>query len=313
MSLNIEMVSKLRRRHDGYTGQCPACAEQGHDRKGEHLKIWNDGHYRCIMDPDGAGSAHSSRIFALIGIRGANPERRNSSIQPPRSAASSKRPSLPPLTPLRIEHMEQFAAVRGWQCLGGLGQAKLRGFGHYCEVWDVNERQPTILLTDSSRRNVELRRLDGQLWACIEKKVRTLPDVDPNWPIGAADIGVHPVIGLCEGGPDFIALMLCGVLEGIFNFAPVFMTGASKRISKDALPRFRGKRVRIFVHQDEAGRDAGERWKDQLYLAGASKVDGFSFEGLRLPAGRPIKDLADYATLIRSDDESITDAFRNID
>ncbi len=70
------------------------------------------------------------------------------------------------------------------------------------------------------------------------------------------------------------------------------MLGASQRIHADALPMFAGKRVRIFGHDDDAGRGAVERWAAQLSLVGAD-VDAFRFAGLQQIGGKPVKDLND--------------------
>jgi len=70
------------------------------------------------------------------------------------------------------------------------------------------------------------------------------------------------------------------------------MLGASQRIHADALPLFAGKRVRIFGHDDEAGRGAVERWAAQLASVGGD-VDAFSFNGLQQVDGQRVKDLND--------------------
>src|SRR4029077_8237028 len=72
--------------------------------------------------------------------------------------------------------------------------------------------------------------------------------------------------------------------------APVGMMSASSAIPADALPFFKGKRIRVFVHDDRAGYDAGERWAAQLDGI-ASEVDGFSFSGLTDIEGSSIGDL----------------------
>jgi hypothetical protein len=82
--------------------------------------------------------------------------------------------------------------------------------------------------------------------------------------------------------------------------SPVTMLGALHQIHPDALPMFTGKRVRIFGHDDEAGRGAVERWARQLTTVGAD-VDAFSFAGLRQVDGKPVKDLND-STSIHADD-----------
>ena len=55
---------------------------------------------------------------------------------------------------------------------------------------------------------------------------------------------------------------------------------------------FTGKRVRIFGHDDEAGRGAVARWAAQVASVGAD-VDAFSFAELVQTDGKPVKDLND--------------------
>jgi len=57
------------------------------------------------------------------------------------------------------------------------------------------------------------------------------------------------------------------------------MTGAGCSIHAEALPMFRGKRVSIFGHADEAGQDAMQKWAGQLEDVQA-EVDGFYLDGL---------------------------------
>jgi hypothetical protein len=67
-------------------------------------------------------------------------------------------------------------------------------------------------------------------------------------------------------------------------------------IPQDVLPHFGGKRVRIFIDNDNEGNRAALRWCDQLTAAGAS-VDGFSFDGLVRSDGEPVKDLNDLCQI----------------
>jgi hypothetical protein len=62
------------------------------------------------------------------------------------------------------------------------------------------------------------------------------------------------------------------------HVAPVAVFGASNRIPKDVLPHFAGKRVRIFQHDDDPGRNAGALCAEQLMATGV-EVDGYSFAG----------------------------------
>lgn len=68
MSLDVAKLKKVRELAGGIIqAQCPACAEGGGDRKGQHLRIYPDGRYGCCVHPkDGE---HRKRIFALAGER----------------------------------------------------------------------------------------------------------------------------------------------------------------------------------------------------------------------------------------------------
>lgn len=66
MSLNLSKLQCLADAGDGgKQARCPACAEQGHDRKGEHLRIYADGRFGCCVHPK--DREHRKRIFALAG------------------------------------------------------------------------------------------------------------------------------------------------------------------------------------------------------------------------------------------------------
>jgi hypothetical protein len=69
MSLDRSKLQKLRELPNGGSqAQCPACAETGQDRKGEHLRISADGKFGCCVFP--GDRKHRSRIFALAGEHG---------------------------------------------------------------------------------------------------------------------------------------------------------------------------------------------------------------------------------------------------
>src|SRR5512137_1519716 len=68
MSLDVSKLEKARQMSGGIVqARCPACAEGGGDRRGEHLRVYPDGRYGCCVHPkDGQ---HRKRIFALVGAR----------------------------------------------------------------------------------------------------------------------------------------------------------------------------------------------------------------------------------------------------
>jgi len=68
MSLDTAKLEKARELAGGIVqARCPACAEGGGDRKGEHLRAYPDGRYGCCVHPKDSG--HRKRIFALAGER----------------------------------------------------------------------------------------------------------------------------------------------------------------------------------------------------------------------------------------------------
>src|SRR5262245_31659849 len=69
MSLDHSKLNKLRHLgNGGCQAQCPACAEAGQDRKGEHLRISADGKFGCCVFP--GDREHRRRSFALAGEHG---------------------------------------------------------------------------------------------------------------------------------------------------------------------------------------------------------------------------------------------------
>ena len=66
MSLDVTKLEKVRELANGVRqARCPACAEGGSDKKGEHLRIYADGRYGCCVYPGDV--QHRTRIFALAG------------------------------------------------------------------------------------------------------------------------------------------------------------------------------------------------------------------------------------------------------
>ncbi|MBA4150307.1 MAG: hypothetical protein H0X66_19525 [Verrucomicrobia bacterium] len=67
MSLDLNRLENVRRLGNGTVqARCPACAEGGSDRSGEHLRIYPDGRFGCCVHPK--DREHRTRIFALVGV-----------------------------------------------------------------------------------------------------------------------------------------------------------------------------------------------------------------------------------------------------
>jgi hypothetical protein len=78
MALDVSLLTKVRTRGGRMIARCPACAESGGDRKGNHLFILEDGRFGCV---NYAGDReHRRRIWELVGQEG---ERIASTTRPP--------------------------------------------------------------------------------------------------------------------------------------------------------------------------------------------------------------------------------------
>ncbi len=72
MSLKIEKLENVNHNGSRIIARCPACAEQGHDNKGDHLSIDEQGRFTCVKYPGNTGEEHRKRIFALVGDIGSS-------------------------------------------------------------------------------------------------------------------------------------------------------------------------------------------------------------------------------------------------
>ena len=135
------------------------------------------------------------------------------------------------------------------------------------------------------------RRMDGKTWAKGNKS-KTLAGGRSKWAIGIKEASKFPAIALCEGGPDFLAAIAHAWTSNVEHLVAPVCISAAQSIMEEALPYFEGKRVRIFVHSDDPGRDTARDWKEQLKGI-ACKVDRYVFDGLQKANSEPVEDLND--------------------
>jgi hypothetical protein len=208
---------------------------------------------------------------------------------------SKRKLVLPPLARPNKSELGQLSASRSIP-VEALAIAVDRGF-----LWtytDPRERVRAWLITDKERKSAVGRRLDRCPWKSIGgKKSKTLRGSWAHWPIGLPEAAAYPAIGLVEGSPDFLSLIAHAQALGLQDkVAPVCMAGAKMSIPPSALPRFRDKKIQIFVHDDEVGISAAKRWEAQLSQV-APVLYEYSFEGLFQVNGRPVEDLNDLCRL----------------
>jgi len=69
MGLDIAKLENVSRKSDGrIIARCPACAAEGNDSNGEHLAVFPDGRFGCVVYPQ--DKAHTKEIFRLVGLKG---------------------------------------------------------------------------------------------------------------------------------------------------------------------------------------------------------------------------------------------------
>lgn len=312
MSLDLTKLEKARIRGGKLIARCPVCARGGGDKSGEHLACWStdgDGPFRCVCGCD------NREIFRLVGKTSARPP---PSPRPPRAILrptnQTPPPRLPPLREPTLPECFAIARLRDWQFIAGIEFLVMRKLLWYADVWDDGRTWPAWVVADSSRRNAQARKFDGSDWHGIHgAKAKSLPGSKSEFLIGACDVGDRPIVALCEGQPDFVAALGCVWFEDISPkaVAPVCVTGTgNKEISASMLPCFQDKIVVIPVHNDAdgGGRQAAEGWSRQLSGRARSiewiHFDEFARRGVTKKDGRPIKDLADWHTLLGHDEDN---------
>lgn len=68
MGLDLSKLEMVRPHGVNILARCPVCAADGKDGKGEHLCIFPDGRFACVVYPSGEGKIHRKRIFELVGL-----------------------------------------------------------------------------------------------------------------------------------------------------------------------------------------------------------------------------------------------------
>ena len=298
----LDRLENVRTTSGKTTARCPACAEAGGDRAGDHLVLLASGKFGCVNHPGPQGRVHRQRVFELVGEKTASTPARQRTAAP-RPAPIPRPPS--PLPTLEIDlrrptcqELADLAHLRGWPVYAGLDVAVDRGILRSTTMIDGGETRAAWVITDASRHAAQARRLDGQLWQGIAAKAKTLKGSCAAWPVGAAAIGDRKIVFVCEGAPDLLASLTCAWLGEIAaDVAVVAMLGAGQRIHPGALPLFAGRHISIVEQNDDAARRAGKGWASQLRPIAAS-ISGWE------PPG-PDKDIADMLRRLAGEHEDL--------
>ncbi|MBL9167665.1 MAG: SGNH/GDSL hydrolase family protein [Verrucomicrobiales bacterium] len=214
-----------------------------------------------------------------------------------------KKPSKEGWTIGTDEQLGRLSKARPYS-LEGLQLATTRGlllFGSYGGY-------ESYAVTDKSDYVLEARRVDQKPYPATfhleERKSHGIAGTWKQWPVGILEAAKHDTVVLVEGIPDFLEAHYLAQWEQAEHFsntsmrcAIVAMLSACPYITEEALPYFRGKRIRLFPHADKEGVNGAAKWVKQLRAAGAAKVDLFDFGAYTKRDDSPVKDLYDFRDL----------------
>lgn len=65
MPLNLSKLQNVKATSDGWVARCPVCHAGGGDSTGNHLRVWKDGRWSCIIAP--GDKQHNKSIWGLVG------------------------------------------------------------------------------------------------------------------------------------------------------------------------------------------------------------------------------------------------------
>jgi len=89
MGLDFSKLEKVKYHGSKVIARCPACAEVGNDRKGDHLFIEPGCRFGCVVFSGTEGRNHRQRIFELAGIKTGVPK--GFKVRNPLSPVSEKK------------------------------------------------------------------------------------------------------------------------------------------------------------------------------------------------------------------------------
>lgn len=69
MGIDLSRLEKVKHQGGSVIARCPACAEAGGDKTGNHLFVNSAGHFGCVLYPGEEGKQHRQKIFELAGAR----------------------------------------------------------------------------------------------------------------------------------------------------------------------------------------------------------------------------------------------------
>ena len=125
------------------------------------------------------------------------------------------------------------------------------------------------IIRSTCGKNAQARRIDGLKFCDL--KAKTLPGAVATLPVGNYHDTRWPAVALVEGGPDVLAAYAAIHRLGLLDTVAICgMLGASMRPPFGAVATMKGRRVRIFQHNDEAGAKSADSWARLIHNVGGT-------------------------------------------
>lgn len=150
-SLDLTLLEKVRHHPSGkITARCPACAETGADRTGNHLVIFADGETYACASHQGDGE-HRRRIWALVGIQAAPESSKRRDRERTRAAEHRQRERLEQLVSTAMTHRKALVERFAWEPV---------------DAWEDSPQRIDCSLVESDPRHflASLYSSDALLW-----------------------------------------------------------------------------------------------------------------------------------------------------
>lgn len=274
----------------------------------EKWKDWSTGEHGDVIDfvAKARGITNSEAIAEVIALAGGATGKVNFYTGPSfRSKAEIKRRMRIHPENFHVGTPAELAALSRLRCISieGLRLASEQGVLRFGNCLG----HPSWTVLDHTYQLAQSRRMDGEKFPAAgelsERKSHSWHGSEQSWPLNVESLKQFDKAALVEGAPDLLSAFGYAFAErkekGV---AIIAMLGAGCEIPADVLPLFKGKQVRIFSHADDAGKEAAERWWEQLESVGAD-LSWFDFEGLTQENGEPVRDFNDLCRLSYEDFE----------
>jgi len=143
------------------------------------------------------------------------------------------------------------------------------------------------ILTDASKKGGEGKTFTGEMCLASGKKTVALPGTNKGWCYGLKSDrpewdAINKIV-LVEGVPDFFAALSL-LIDWPGNARVVAMLGAGCRPGEECASWFKVHEVLIIPHNDVGGKNASEKWVDQLVGFGARVFTQ------KLPSGKDLNE-----------------------